>query len=110
MAQLLEGWGCEVLKADSTAAALAVTETAPQIPAAMLVDYHLADDDTGLDTIKAVHAAWGPIPAVVITADHSEDARELVRGAGFALVRKPIRPAGLRAALNQLLTKSRKAG
>jgi len=110
MAQLLEGWGCEVLKADSTAAALAVTETAPQIPAAMLVDYHLADDDTGLDTIKAVHAAWGPIPAVVITADHSEDARELVRGAGLALVRKPIRPAGLRAALNQLLTKSRKAG
>jgi PAS domain S-box-containing protein len=110
MAQLLEGWGCEVLKADSTEAAVAVLEEAPRIPAAMLVDYHLAEGDTGLDTIGAIRAAWGPVPAVVITADHSEAVRQTIRRARVALVRKPIRPAGLRAALNQLLAKTRKAG
>jgi len=36
--------------------------------------------------------------------------RERVRLAGVRLVRKPIRPAGLRAALNQLLSSARKAG
>jgi PAS domain S-box-containing protein len=103
MAQLLEGWGCEVLKADSTAAAIAAVENASRIPAAMLVDYHLSDDDTGLATVAAIRAAWGPLPAVVITADHGDEVRERVRLAGVRLVRKPIRPAGLRAALNQLL-------
>lgn len=110
MAALLEGWGCEVLKAHSTAAAVAEVENASRTPAALLVDYHLSDDDTGLGTISAIRAAWGPLPAVVITADHSDEVRENVRLAGVRLVRKPIRPAGLRAALNQLLASSRKAG
>jgi PAS domain S-box-containing protein len=110
MAQLLEGWGCEVLKADSTAAALAAVENAPRTPAAMLVDYHLSEYDTGLATIAAIRAAWGPLPAVVITADHGDEVRESVRQAGVPIVRKPIRPAGLRAALNQLLSIARKAG
>jgi PAS domain S-box-containing protein len=110
MAQLLEGWGCEVLKADSTAAAIAAVENAPRTPAAMLVDYHLSEEDTGLATVAAIRAAWGAMPAVVITADHSEEVRERVRQAGVRLVRKPIRPAGLRAALNQLLSSVRKAG
>jgi CheY-like chemotaxis protein/anti-sigma regulatory factor (Ser/Thr protein kinase) len=110
MAQLLEGWGCEVLKADSTAAALAAVEDAPRTPAAMLVDYHLSEYDTGLATIAAIRAAWGPLPAVVITADHGDEVRESVRQAGVPIVRKPIRPAGLRAALSQLLSIARKAG
>jgi PAS domain S-box-containing protein len=110
MAQLLEGWGCEVLKADSTMAAIAAVENAPRVPAAMLVDYHLSEDDTGLATVAAIRAAWGPLPAVVITADHGDEVRERVRQAGVRLVRKPIRPAGLRAALNQLLSRTRKAG
>jgi CheY-like chemotaxis protein len=76
----------------------------------MLVDYHLSDDDTGLATVAAIRAAWGPLPAVVITADHGDEVRERVRLAGVRLVRKPIRPAGLRAALNQLLSSARKAG
>ena len=99
-----------MLKVHSTAAAVAEVENAPRTPAALLVDYHLSDDDTGLGTISAIRAAWGPLPAVVITADHSDEVRENVRLAGVRLVRKPIRPAGLRAALNQLLASSRKAG
>ena len=59
---------------------------------------------------KAIRAAWGPLPAVVITADHGDEVRESVRQAGVPIVRKPIRPAGLRAALNQLLSVARKAG
>ncbi len=76
----------------------------------MLVDYHLSEEDTGLATIAAIRAAWGPLPAVVITADHGDEVRESVRQAGVPIVRKPIRPAGLRAALNQLLSIARKAG
>jgi hypothetical protein len=40
---------------------------------------------------------------VVITADYGEDVRERVRAAGFAIMRKPVKPAALRAIMSQLL-------
>jgi anti-sigma regulatory factor (Ser/Thr protein kinase) len=57
----------------------------------------------GLKTIEAVRARWGDVPAVIITADYGEQARERVRNAGFAIMRKPVKPAALRAIMSQLL-------
>ncbi|NGP52628.1 hybrid sensor histidine kinase/response regulator [Thioalkalivibrio sp. XN8] len=108
MTHLLEGWSCSVLTATNTGAALAALEQDGRVPDLLLVDFHLDGDDTGLRSIAEVRARWGNIPSVVITADYGEDMRERVRAAGFAIMRKPVKPAALRAMMSQLLLARRR--
>jgi len=103
MTQLLEGWSCTVVTATDTAAALAALEGVAHPPDLVLADFHLDGSDTGLKSIAAVRARWGSVPAVIITADYGEEVRERARGAGFAIMRKPVKPAALRAIMSQLL-------
>ena len=103
MAQLLEGWSCDVLTATGTAEALEALDGAGRAPDLVLADFHLDGSDTGLKSIAAVRARWGEVPAVIITADYGEEVRERARGAGFAIMRKPVKPAALRAIMSQLL-------
>jgi hypothetical protein len=42
------------------------------------------------------------VPVIVITADHSADVQRQVRLRGFALLRKPLKAAALRALMYQL--------
>jgi PAS domain S-box-containing protein len=109
MSQLLEGWSCTVVTATDTASALAVMDRAGRPPDLMLVDFHLDGRDTGLKSIAAMHERWGDIPAVVITADYGEEVRERVRNQGLAIMRKPVKPAALRAIMSQLLLARRQA-
>ena len=44
-----------------------------------------------------------PLPAIVTTADHTDDVEERVTAAGAELVRKPIKPAQLRSLLTYML-------
>jgi len=103
MKYLLEGWSCSVLTATDTDGALAALEQSGRAPDLLLADFHLDGDDTGLRSIAAIRARWGDIPGVVITADYGEEVRERVRAAGFAIMRKPVKPAALRAIMSQLL-------
>ena len=103
MAQLLEGWSCTVVTATDTDSAMAALEGIAHPPDLVLADFHLDGSDTGLKSIAAVRARWGEVPAVIITADYGEEVRERARGAGFAIMRKPVKPAALRAIMSQLL-------
>jgi PAS domain S-box-containing protein len=109
MAHLLDGWSCEVLTATDTAAAMAVLEAAGRPPDLLLADFHLDGSDTGLKSIAAVRARWGEVPAVIITADYGEEVRERARNAGFSIMRKPVKPAALRAIMSQLLLARRQS-
>ncbi|MGB5588446.1 MAG: NahK/ErcS family hybrid sensor histidine kinase/response regulator [Gammaproteobacteria bacterium] len=102
MSQLLGGWGCEVICAASTVEALAAISDDCPHPDMVLADYQLDDGDTGLITLAAIGERFGDIPGAVITADHGDDIRILVRNAGYPMLRKPIRPAALRAMMHQL--------
>ncbi|MGD9387857.1 MAG: PAS-domain containing protein, partial [Gammaproteobacteria bacterium] len=108
MTHLLEGWSCEVLTATGTPAAVAALSRAGRPPDLVVADYHLDGEDTGLRSIAAVRERWGDVPAVVITADYGESVREHIRAAGFAIMRKPVKPAALRAMMSQLLLARRK--
>jgi len=69
----------------------------------LLVDFHL-DQENGLDVLKKVAEKFGrSLPAAFITADHSEQVRQTIRDAGFLFLRKPVKPAALRATLTSLL-------
>lgn len=109
MAHLLDGWACEVVTATDTAGALAALEEAGRPPDLLLADYHLDGTDHGLKTIAAVRARWGEVPAVIITADYGEEVRERVREVGFSIMRKPVKPAALRAIMSQLLLARRQS-
>lgn len=102
METLLAGWGCRVLSASSSRSALDKIAQAKLTPDVILADYHL-DDETGLDAVVSVRkAASADIPAVFITADHSPEVERELRERGFALLRKPLKAASLRAVMTQL--------
>jgi CheY-like chemotaxis protein len=105
MRSLLENWHCKVLQAPDAAQAVTVMSLAGVAPDLILVDYHLASE-TGIDCIGAIRAAAGyDVPAILITADRSPDVEEEALLNGLQLLRKPLKPAALRALMTRLHTR-----
>ena len=100
MQTLLQGWGCEVIKAPDLDIALAAIADGASMPNGLLIDYHL-DLGNGIEAIAALRARCGEVPAILITADRSPDVREEARAQGVQVLHKPIKPAALRALLAQ---------
>jgi CheY-like chemotaxis protein len=44
-----------------------------------------------------------PVPAVVLTADHSPEVADEIRAAQHALLHKPVKPAALRALVTRII-------
>jgi CheY-like chemotaxis protein len=102
MRALLENWRCTVLQAVSTAEAIEVLDKTGLLPDLILADYHL-ESGTGIGCIDAVRAKIGhDMPGVLITANHSPDLEEEARNRELHLLRKPIKPAALRALMMRL--------
>lgn len=101
MRTMLEGWGCRVVVAGSRAEAVAEIEAAGAAPGAIIADYHL-DDDDGLSVVNALRERFGvETPAVLVTADRSDDVRDRAAAAEIRILPKPLRPAALRSLLAQ---------
>jgi len=111
MEALLKGWNCSV---ETTASAEAVIlrrigfpASSSLWPSVILADYHL-DNGTGVEAIARLRAASKfAIPAIIITADHSTGVQREIRNCGHTHLKKPIKPAALRAALAQVLMRGR---
>jgi CheY-like chemotaxis protein len=102
MQTLLGGWGCTVIAAQGTGEALSILRERQAAPDIILADYHL-NEGTGIEAVSAVRASLQlPIPAIIITADHSAGVQREVRARGYALLRKPLKAAALRALMHQL--------
>ena len=97
MRALLSRWGCAPLvAADQDAAEAALAEQ----PDVVLADFHLEHGVDGLALLSLLtHRNDKPLPGALITADHSEALAAKVKAAGFSLLRKPVKPAALRAFL-----------
>ncbi|MCC6779802.1 MAG: PAS-domain containing protein [Hyphomicrobiales bacterium] len=101
METLLVGWGCQVQKATDLDGALAAIAASDISPDGLLVDYHL-DNGNGLDAIASLRQRLSPdLPAILITADRSPHVREEARLSNIQVLNKPLKPAALRALLNQ---------
>ncbi|WP_417521097.1 NahK/ErcS family hybrid sensor histidine kinase/response regulator [Marinobacter sp.] len=104
MKLLLERWGCSVVTAPSSDAAIAYLKTTNENPVAILADYHLDHEQLGSDAIHAIRSMLGQtIPAALITADHSAETRQLMRLQELPILNKPVKPNRLRALLSSLL-------
>ncbi|UVJ42008.1 ATP-binding protein [Pseudomonas sp. LS1212] len=102
MAALLGQWGCEVLTATDETAALAVLQG--RAPELILADFHLDHGVVGCEVVKHLREHFAqPIPAIIITADRSDQCRRALQKLGAPLLNKPVKPGKLRAVLSQLL-------
>lgn len=102
MRALLGQWGCEVVTATDQAGALvALQGRAPEL---ILADYHLDHGVVGFEVVKQLREHFDRrIPAVIITADRTDQCRRSLQRLEAPLLNKPVKPGKLRAVLSQLL-------
>lgn len=104
MSALLERWACRVVRGRTAAEVCRALDTVADAPDLVIADYHLDDGRVGLDAITEIQAFCNlPIPAIVVTADHSADVVEKTREAGYEQLQKPIKPAELRSLMAHLM-------
>ena len=101
MSELLASWGCEVRAADSAAAAWAVVAQGFE-PDLLITDLRLGAGLDGLAFIDQLQArAARPLPAVLVTGDGLLNEVRTTANGQVTVLRKPVKPAQLRALLNQ---------
>jgi len=99
---LLRSWGCEIVTGVDATKALAALHERRLTPHVIIADYHL-NDCSGCDAIAQVCDVLGrDIPGVIVTADRSPEVQDEVRSENYRLLRKPVKPAALRAAIAQV--------
>lgn len=102
---LLESWGCSVLTATSAVEAIALSAKTPRRPPDIVIcDFRLIADDPDTKGPPALRAAF-PFngQCILTTADASPDTANHAQEWGLPLLRKPVRPAKLRALLDHCL-------
>ncbi|MGE7370634.1 PAS domain-containing hybrid sensor histidine kinase/response regulator [Neorhizobium sp. NPDC001467] len=111
---LISSWGCTVIQAGSVAQAMALVDdvhsaAGAPVPDLVIADYHL-DDGTGIAAILGLRARFDrDIPALVLTADRSQEVRDETKTHGLGLQNKPVKPAALRAYIAQIASHRRAA-
>jgi len=105
---LLARWGARPLQAanleEASRLVRTLREDSGEMPAVLLVDYHLDDGITGIQVIETLRAMTRPdTPAIILTADHGSEVAERVQAAGHAMLRKPLKPAALRALVTRVI-------
>jgi len=104
MTALLERWQCTVRSAGSTAGTLETLRDAGWTPDIVIADQHLEGTDLGSATITTVRNRLGrDVPALIVTADMTDAVTLAAQEASVELMRKPLKPAELRALLAHLL-------
>lgn len=99
IASLLQQWQCHSVMASSLDTALAQAQTMQAAPDALLVDFQL-DNETGFEVIAALDDVWDDVvPAILMTANHSESIRQLAMERGYHFLQKPITADSLMQAL-----------
>jgi signal transduction histidine kinase len=98
--RLLQIWKCEALVAADREEAMAMLAAAPRMPDAIIADYRLRDNDTGVAVIDAINAHYEKkIPAVLITGEMDDSQFDSLAENKIKLLKKPVSPAKLRAFL-----------
>lgn len=104
MEVVLSAWDCEVVTVQTLKEVAEVSEAMDPPPDLIIVDYHLDDDDTGLDALEvAFRQVRKKIPVIMITADYTRELRQQVGDLGYRFLNKPVKPLKLRALMTSLL-------
>lgn len=109
MAQTLRQWGCEVRAASGTVAACAALGAGWR-PELVIADLRLAGNDDGCRAAQALRARTvGELPVLLMTGDAESTTAARARETGWVVLRKPVKPAQLRACMNELFAQAEAA-
>lgn len=101
---LLERWGCEVATASTRDDAIAIIAAETAMLDLIIADYHLEHGDNGVDTVAQIRDRLDyDVPAIIVTADISNENLRRDEKNTFPVLQKPFRPAALRAAIGQAI-------
>jgi CheY-like chemotaxis protein len=101
---LLEQWGCTVVTAASGNEAIVKLGTGDRLPDALICDYRLRLNETGMDAIRALQDEFNQeIPALLVTGDTAPTCIQETLSSGLPVLHKPVQAGALRSALYQLL-------
>ena len=100
MQSLLEALGCVAQCAEDQHSALALVQAGWR-PGVILTDHRLRHGD-GLAALAALHAALGPVPAIVVTGDTAPQTLALLLASGHRVLHKPVDGATLEQALREV--------
>lgn len=100
---LLQRWGCRVQTSDDWHDVLDASFDV------LICDYELSVDVSGIDVIKKLRTGNPDLAAVMISGNTSKELRSAAADLSVPLLHKPIRPAQLRSALLNSLTRSHEA-
>lgn len=105
MQSLIGEWGYQVdVALDQQQASKLIEQNKPDL---VIIDYHLNDQQTGLNVVADWKQSWlAQTPVIVITADYTEEVRLATQTSGYRLLKKPVRPMQLKALIEQALTKT----
>ncbi|MGB2078367.1 MAG: PAS-domain containing protein, partial [Vibrio sp.] len=108
MQSLLEPWGCEVKLALNLEQTMAILQTQWQ-PDVILSDYHLDDNQLGLDVLLSCqHYLASDFIGVIISANRSDEVKQKVKSLGFSFLPKPVKPLKIRNILSKSQAQIRK--
>ena len=108
MRALLRQWGCELLLVDSVPALQQELESLdyPR-PDAVVADYRLRDNTTGIDAVELVRRHFdADVPAVIISGDTDRAVQQRASARRCRMLHKPVQPGVLRDTLAQVITAS----
>lgn len=104
MRTLLEAWGCQVVTALSEQDLARQVDNYHADADLLIADYHLDDERNGVDAVAQINARRStPLPALMITANYSNELKQQMRELGHTLMHKPVRPMKLKTAMSHLL-------
>ena len=99
MQTLLAHWGCVACDgADAHEIGARLREIGVQAPDAVVADYRLRDDRSGLVEVAALQHAWGvEVPALLVTGDSAPEAIAALHASRHDWLSKPVSAARLRS-------------
>ena len=105
---LLEHWGCEVTTLNRTDEAVALAGKMP-CPHILLMDYQLnGSEGNGIMLANEMRVAWGTdVATCIVSAAADPNLPTMARRHGFDFLKKPVKPAKLRALLSQTVLRRR---
>lgn len=103
MEQAIVSWGGRVLLAASREEALRRCRESDHSPDLAICNLRLPGLVSGIELAQELQREFENMAVLLVSADVSEEAQAAARRAGFALLKEPIPPGRLRAALRHLL-------
>ncbi|MEE2001429.1 PAS-domain containing protein [Alkalimonas sp. MEB108] len=99
---LLQQWQIEQVEGfydEQSLLAFAAEHPAPDV---LLIDYQLGQNSNGLDLYQQLQVYWQHVPGILVSASPQADLARQAQRLGLLFLAKPIKPAALRASLNQI--------